>query len=229
MFRKFASIAHPEKYTYLYDSEAWDTVARVNMHMRMFDTHGRITPIGEEFAADYLTSLVAAMLAVRGFGDTELAEEVAWRFPTAPNAELIAFACSVKDNDMTGCAPRRYYSLEVRKITADPAKQNDKRYERIESGHDGSAEAVYRMLSKQHQRGLENFILADAIRRFLIGKPGYGSIAEPTEFLKWDCCTEAEAVSSQVRQAIDAIRSICEAHRLLRNTKHFLECHVNKV
>jgi hypothetical protein len=231
-FTKFPSLAYPAKYGYIYDSGSWKTHALVDMHMLMFETYGDghtqhspELPIVEQFTADYLNSLAAAMLA-----DPELADTMTWRFPHLPDPARIAFAASVIDNDETGYAKPRYYSLEFLKVTSAD-KRHDKRWERIERRHDGSGGAIYNMLHQDYARGLENFVLADAIRGWLNKSPkhGYGSMAEPTEWLKWHGCWSASdphvatMKSNEIRQAIDVIRSIIEASRNLRNAKAWLD------
>jgi hypothetical protein len=218
VFRKFPSLAHPAKYGYLYDSSSWKSYAPVDRHMLMFETYGDglisgecWVTVGTELAADYLLSLAAAMLT-----DGELAELMTWRFPTPPSLDLIAFAATVRD-EPDNYKPR-YYSLEFLKVSSSPSKAHDKRWERIERRHDGSGGAIYNMLHRDYVSGLDNFVLADTIRTWMNQKHGYGSMAEPTEFLKWDRCQAAD-----VRHAISVIRSITEAARNLRHAKSYLE------
>ena len=98
MHRKFASIQNPEKYGYAYDSEAFDSNAEVDWHMRMFETYGDGLcqhsgdwPITTHFMPDYLASLATAMM-----NDPELVERVIFNFCQMPSAKTIAFCASVK-------------------------------------------------------------------------------------------------------------------------------------
>jgi hypothetical protein len=224
MLRKFASLKEPAKYGYAFDTDCYDSTAFFSDKLRMFETYGdglcqhsREWAVQVESLADYLASLATAMLA----GDEELIKHARWEFREHTDVAAIEFAASVvfkpvKREDgqpLTYEKTRRYYSMEERKISAAPAKEYDKRYQRIESWCDGSVEAIYRMIIPQYAKGMEFYAYADAIRNWCLDcnhkdRPvWYGLTAQ---FLKWFGGDRQKA--QDLRYAWNACRGIFQAY-----------------
>src|SRR5664279_1332330 len=99
MFKKFASIAYPEKYGYIFDSEGYSTRENaVHSHFKMFETyndgmtqHSGDWCVTSEYIADYLASAAQAMLT-----DDELAQNMAYSIWRRPDVKEIAFAASIE-------------------------------------------------------------------------------------------------------------------------------------
>jgi hypothetical protein len=200
MLAKFLSLREPAKYGYAYDSDCYDGKAFFSSHFRQFQTYGdgltqhtRDWPVQVEFLADYLASLAAMMM-----DDAELCNNVRFEFPQ-PHAKDIEFTASIifkglKNADgADSCYEKtvRYYSLEERKISAAPAKQYDKRYQKIEPWCDGKPDAIYRMLVPEWGNGMHHYGYADSIRDWCLNdfskdsKRPVWDQGLPAQFLKW--------------------------------------------
>ena len=226
MHRKFASLQHPEQYGYAYDSEAFDSNAEVDWHMRMFHTYGDGLcqhsgdwPIATQFMPDYLASLAKAMLE-----DTELVERSTFDFCRVPTNKTIAFCASVKwkESDREW-GKRRYYSVSELKISNSRSKEHDKRYQEIREWNDGTPEAIYRMCIPDYSRALQMYSTAQAIREWCSEESGRGWMELPAIFLKWfDLDTR---IAQDMHYAFNACKLLCQAHSLRGQA----QCHLNNV
>jgi hypothetical protein len=222
MRKVFASIGHPAKYGYAYDSSpTYRNNVVVDSHFEQFETYGDglcqhsgSWSVGTEYIADYFLSLAVAMLAAE---DTTLVEEVSYIVGRRPADSSIEFAKSVIFNEHS---KTRYYSVDEEKISSSSTKQHDKRYERIEKWHDGSPEAIYRILIKDYSSGIQRFAYASAIRDYLMAGSRTGWMDMPAEFLKW---TEDREASRRIRDGYEACRNIAQAHHL----RHAAQCHID--
>ena len=240
MLRKFASIKHPTEFGYSFDSEAWTSGAPIDTHFRMFQTfgdgliqHSGDWAITSEYFADYLTSLAQAMLA-----DEELCERTYYMLMRGPSKEEIAFAASVvfkPDDSLTRTygdgsqflaeKKQRYFSLEEKKITANREKEHDKRYQKLERGHDGSVESVYRILLPDYCKGLGFFQWAWHIREWAMATDGkyMGLVAE---FLGW---TKDRDEARAMAHAFECVRNVAESYRLRRAAESDIESYKRNV
>jgi hypothetical protein len=214
MFKRFASIGHPQEFGYSFDSEAWDSKAPIESHFRVFHNYGDgLTAHSPDWSVqleqlpDYLASLAQAMLA-----DDELAQNLYYTIWRRPDAKRIAWASTViyKAPKEGEYGKRRYFSAKEMKVSASPAKEHDKRYEEIRDIHDGSAKSIFRILIPEYADGLEKYATAEAIRDWLMEHDGYMELA--AEFLKWFNGDREKA--RQLRDAYDACRHITESYRL---------------
>lgn len=214
MRTKFASIAKPAEYAYVFDSDAYDSHPQVDSHFRMFATYGDGLcqhsgdwAITTEFMADYLASLATVMLA-----DEELTKHAAYELTHAPSLKDIEFAASVvfKESDRDW-SHRRYYSTSERKLTSSRAKQHDKRYEEIAEWNNGTPAAIYRMLIPSYAHGLIMYTYADAIRNWSLDQTKL-HMDMPAEFLNWFPGDRDKV--QHLRHAYNACLSLARAYQL---------------
>jgi hypothetical protein len=170
VFRKFASVANPEKYGYAFDSDSWHSTDRypVENKFRMFETYGDgLTQhsgdwaVTYDFLGDYLISLASYMLAHRE--DGELFERIAYIVLNGPRKALIDFAAGIKWTEKDEpYGKQRYYSLAEQKITRNQEKRHDIRYKEIDKYLDGSARSIYQILmsDKEYADGMERLCTA---------------------------------------------------------------------
>lgn len=224
MFRKFASIAHSDKYGYAYDSEKWEyrTAPFLQMKFRMFETcgdgltqHSPDWSVTEDFATDYLFSLAAVMIE-----DEELARDAAYCFNDKPRAEIIKFASALvynpeKDKEW---AKQRFFYLGEQKVTRNPDKRHDDRYKELKDWHDGTPKSIYSIIVPEHCHGLTRWIYANAVRDWAGENMKNGFMEMPAVHLGWF----KDGVKSQgeqfqrareFRDAVESCQSIGESYR----------------
>ncbi len=212
MRKEFKSLGYPEQHGYIYDGDSYQSYAPIDQRFRMFAWYGFEENLRSNewaldiaHAGDYLHSLAMAAL-----GDDELAMAIRWRFDPVAQPETIAFAAEkIRYSPEVDGAKRRYFSLSLKKIGNNHNLQYDKRYQSLESYHDGSAKMVHSLLSPEHPSGLERFILADQIREYMNAKYGYGEMEHPSVFLGWSEREDHEGVrlSADVRNGIELCRA----------------------
>jgi hypothetical protein len=214
MRTKFASIAKPNEFAYVFDTDAYDSSPQVDSHFRMFATYGDgfcqhsgDWTITTEFMADYLASMATVMLA-----DEELTKRAAYELTRAPSLKDIEFAASVvfKESDRDW-SHRRYYSTSERKLTSSRAKQHDKRYEEVSEWNNGTPAAIYRMLIPSYAHGLTMYAYADAIRNWSLNQTKL-YMEMPAEFLNWFPGDRDKL--QQLRYAFNACLNLARAYQL---------------
>lgn len=227
MHKRFQSINHPEQFGYAYDSEQWIGNGQVDPTFRQYKTYGdNLTQhsgdwgVTTEFMADYCLSLAAAMV-----DDQELSDKLEYIFRRGPSVADIEFAASVRfkpsDDDYS---KRRYFSLDEKKISSSSAKEHDKRYTLITKYHDGSPEAIYRLLTPEYSSGLTKYLYATAIRDWVLTQKGmYMDFA--ADFLKfWGNTDRTDTPKSrELRDAVDSVQAICQSWMLRRQVERHLE------
>jgi hypothetical protein len=215
MFRKFASIAHPDKYGYAYDSEQYKG-GELSPRFRQFETYGdrNIQHSGDwaitlDFAIDYLNSLTVAML-----DDEELCDAMSYPLNHRPSTEDLKFSASLKYNEVkdSGWNKTRYFSVAKRKVTRDQEKSHDDRYTELKPWHNGTPEAIFAMVVHEYSTGLERWQYAQTVREWAEANLKNGFMEMPAVFLKW--FNQDYELARQFRSAFTACRSLSEAHRL---------------
>jgi hypothetical protein len=198
-------------------------------HFRVFHNYGdalvQHSPdwsVTLDLLADYLASLAQAMLT-----DEELAQNLLFTIWRRPSAKQIAWAATVvykkpKDGEY---GKARYFSANEMKVSNAPSKQYDKRFEEIREIHDGSPNSIFRILVPEYANGLEKYIIAEAIRDYLIEHDGHMELA--AEFLKWFERDREKA--RQLRDAYEACRHITESYRLKAAVESSLENYKRQV
>lgn len=206
----FASIAHPEKYGYAFDSDSYSGNT-VYSCFRMFETmgdgltqHSGDWSVTWEYVIDYLYSLASAMQT-----DDDLIAATAYAVTRKPLTEAIEFAASVvwKDSD-DNYDKRRFYSLEQRKI-GGRAKQYDKRYKEISVYQDGTRASILNMVTPDYADGLMRFQYAMAVNEYSFNQKK--SIPEGNNLPIW-----FEGDSSKrlhLRNALRACQNLVEARQ----------------
>jgi hypothetical protein len=89
-------------------------------------------------------SLAEAMLA-----DEELSQTLLFTFARRPSVKQIEFAASIKykaAEEKDWNKSRRWFSVLEMKVSKSPSRQHDKRYEEVRDIHDGTPNAIYRMV-----------------------------------------------------------------------------------
>lgn len=226
---KFKSFKQPDKYGYSYDTDAWTSRAEVSSAFRIFETYGDgLTqhsgdwPITKDFLPDYLASLAVAMSEP---DPDELIQSVGYTLSRGPSDEEIAFAAGViwKESDQDW-NKRRWFSLELKKITSSAAKEHDKRFSRIEKHHDGTPGAVYTILKPEYSGDLERYLYAEGVRTWFNHLPNGQHMDMAPLFLGWWKEEWRDNGSQRVREecrflanALEACKFLIEAHRLRDN------------
>ncbi len=112
----------------------------------------------------------------------ELLNNARYSLASRPNREAIEFAASIRWNEKK----RQYYSVSEQKVSSSEAKRHDKRYFEITDVHDGSPNAIFRVLVREYSDGIEKYAYASAIRDWLLEDTDHrGYMQLPGEFLKW--------------------------------------------
>jgi hypothetical protein len=235
MFRKFASIAHSDKYGYTFDTDKWEYRSNpfLSQKFRMFETYGdRMTqhshdwPVSEEFAIDYLFSLAAAML-----DDEELAEKASHSFSGGVHKDTLKFAASLvfnpdKDKEW---GKTRYFSMSLGKVTRDREKQHDDRYKQLNEYQDGTPKSILALVTDQHCDGLEMWFIADAVRNWCADNLKNGWMEMPAVQLKWFEGKQSDqyAMARLFRDAVEACQNAGEWLRMKRNATAGVENYRN--
>lgn len=194
VFRKFASVAQPEKYGYAFDSDSWQSGNSypIESKFRMFETYGDgLTQhsgdwaITYEYLADYLISLAVYMLAHKE--DAVLFDRIGYIVLNGPRLKLVEFASTVVWNEKDEpYGKTRYYSLTEQKITRNQDKRHDKRFREIDKYHTGGAQSILNILlsDKEYADGMERLCYAFAVKSFVDDQP-QGWCDHPTTLLGW--------------------------------------------
>lgn len=237
-FVRFPSLMHPTELGYAFDSSAYRRDnGGIESKFRAYHTYGHgLTQhsndwsITYEHLGDYLASLATYMLKNRPASlevnqeDPDLSESerthrelyraLSYIVLERPRQEQIEFAASIiwKESDEE-YRKRRYYSIELKKITKDREKEHDKRYKQIERSDDGSAEAVLRMIVPQHCDGMDRYCYAVAITDWFHTQPH--KWCESAAYLVgwWKDESEASTKKAILRYGFEAARKIAMSYR----------------
>jgi hypothetical protein len=231
MFIKFPSIAHGDKYGYLFNSDEWQG-GEICPRMRFFETYGHglvqhspDRPITKEFVKDWLISAAAFMLTedVKAEEDT-LTVGLAYILNEDTRVDKIAFASKLVWTDKDEKAPynkRRFYSMELLKVSSNYDKRHDKRYSELNESHNGSAQSIFNLVLPHYSTGLRSFQTAIAIAEWLEKQDDRRGMDHAAQFVGWvpkgDYSDYRAAV--EIREAFDAAQAITKAARLLRYAK----------
>lgn len=212
-FFKFASLAHPAKYGYAFDTSAYSSNCETHYYFRQFETYGDglVQHSGDwgvtfEYLADYCASLAAAML-----DNPELVAAAGYVFGSdSDDAANIAFAAGVawRESD-NGYTKRRYVSIDLRKMGGD-SKRYDKRFVEVNRHMDGSCASIMRLICKDYIRGFDYWMKSEAVRVWASSQkthPGYGEGWR--EYFNGDWHK-----TNSLRRSVAAVRSLTEAARL---------------
>lgn len=216
----FPSLAHSKKYSYAYDSSAWNGT-ETNSSFRMYESNGDglIQHSGDwavtlEYLTDYLASLASAMLP-----NEELTREVMYVVCRRPSRDKIEFAASVvwKDSD-NDYGKRRYYSIKEFKVKGRAA-QYDTRYSELNKYQDGSRASIYKIVTSDYADGLERFQNWDAIREWEGEQKKHILLGEGApEWFGGDYSKYA-----RLRNALASCRFIADAYQFRLNAESNLE------
>lgn len=166
----FPSIEFPDKrFTWwesCYDSPLYSSLNgnryTLDEHAGQYETYGHDDcqhshegGVARDQWVDYLTSLGAYLVE-----HPNDAEYVASNWPHAENMKQVQLAIGLK---YKGEGKRQYFNLEECKVSTSDSKRHDKRWEMVNSYHDGSLKAVYCVLVKEWYGQLQRFSLVSAI------------------------------------------------------------------
>ena len=214
---RFASIAYPSKYAYLYDTGYYSD-GPVNEHFRMYETYGDgLTQhssdwaLQPEYIGDYLISLATAMLK-----DDELAAAARYQFNRDDKAK-IEFAASIiykADDTHTWREKKdRYFSMEEKRITTSANRQYDKRYEKVTSRQDGTPLAIMNLVCPEYAGTLDKLAIAIAVREYVNAQPsGYMELAA-----RFIGLTKDHESARRIERAYEACEYIVKAYCLREN------------
>jgi hypothetical protein len=246
MLRRFASLAHGERYSYSFDSDVFRYTSgfKIEDKFRMYESlghgltqHSNDWPVTAEFLTDYFYSLGTEML--KESDDREdFIRAVGYQMSREPQKETIEFAASVIFNESDKeYGKRRYFSISERKITRNQDKRHDKRYTEISDLHDGSPERVYKMILPEYADGLEMYCYARKVREWFYSddnkRKNRQSMDFPPVFLewftddkqrdRWDKSRDLGNAFSTVQSIITAWQSKLYAQNELENYQRSLE------
>ncbi|GAC1495712.1 MAG: hypothetical protein NVS1B6_00100 [Steroidobacteraceae bacterium] len=191
----------------------------------MFDTYGdglcQHSPewtVPVEFLTDYLASLAAAALK-----DRELALAMRYTINRGLQRDIsYDFASKVIHKEPVApqtYLPRRYFSRDLRKISASDKCRHDKRYEEIDSGMDGSPLGMLRVLRESHWDWLETYGCMYGMALWF-GRVHDRSIGYPADLL------DATAFSGDRARELDQAYTLClkviEGHQAFRYVEEAL-------
>ena len=229
MYRRFASLMHPNEFGYAYDSGGdWSSNVHVCREFKMYQTYGdNLTqhstawPITREYFADYLASLAAYLVAnpdEPNTGEETLTATLGYHFIDGPRDDGIEFCASVvyRESDKSW-DKRRYYSVSERKI-GGKAKEHDKRYQEIAEWNDGKPNAILRMILPDYSYDLKRYCYACKIKDW-VGRQKNGWMPSVLEFLDWKeyygrYDSPQQAKGEILETAFDLIVSVIERYRL---------------
>ena len=225
MFRKFKSLGKSNEFGYSYDSQQWDSRAPIESNFRVFQNyndgltaHSPDWSVQLEQLPDYLMSLAEAMRT-----DDELAQALVFTFARRPSLKEIEFAASViykAREEKDWLKSRRWFSAKELKVSKAPSKEHDKRYEEVRDVHDGSPNLIFRILVGEYSSGLQKYLIADAIRDWVLAQDGGMYMPLTAELLKW---TDDRDKARQLRDAFEACKHITESYRLRAATESAIE------
>jgi hypothetical protein len=212
----FKSVLHPDKIAYrLTDDWDWNKKgnAPLSVYLTQFETYGDgMTQHSGDWAVqfaditDLCISLTQAIVA--DFGND------AWKqlsyFLHESNQELIAFALTIKHRDDKA----QWFNLADRKLSSSESKRHDKRWEHVESWHDGTPASALAIIlnANQHCDWLQKLCWADDLRT-ACNYPYWEDIFKPTKDLAGDwqqafhalrACGRAVAAMDYASRAADS-------------------------
>lgn len=219
----FASLEHPAKFGYAYDTDHWSMNAPVDTKFRQFQTfndglcqHSGDYPITIEYMADYLAALAAVMLT-----DEALTKELQYLFTRGPAKDDMEFCASVifkpADDTTSWEKKTRYFSVSLKQVSSNESKRHDNRFAKVEKWHDGSAGAIFQMLAKESDSGLDKYQRAHVMHEWVRELASNRSSTKvymdlPGVFLNWFKDPEGPADRArQLRDAYDACVSTAKA------------------
>ena len=228
MYKRFPSLAYPDKYAYAYDSGNYDSRSTaVDSHFRMYETYGHgLTAhspdwgITTEFLADYLFSLASFARS-----DDEFLRDLYFTMHRVPSDREIEFAASViykpiPEEKRYSKNSRKYFSLKERKLSSADAKEFDKRYTEITDRFDGSAKSIIAVLlwDKMDWVGQwERFQTVSAVHDWIQKRETTDLWMEmPVVYLEWfktDRANEREN-ARDIQSAYRILQHLTEAYRL---------------
>ncbi len=232
MHRKFASIAHPDKYGYTYDSDKWEYRATpfLSATFRMFETYGdgmcqhsTDFPVTEDYAIDYLFSLAAVLIE-----DEELADRLVYEFHQTISIDALKFAASLVYDSAKDAAwdKKRYYSMELQKVTRNREKQHDNRYKELNEFQNSTPESIFALLNGEHSNGLQAWQRAERVREWCADNLKKNQYMEmPAVYLKWFQGVQHDQYDQarRFRDAFYACQSAADIHRLKKNATQEVE------
>lgn len=170
MQHRFKSLLNPDKYGFAYDTDGdWNkyyhTVQPLDWKAWMFETlgdgftqHSPLAPVGAELFADYCLSLAQFILEM-----PDDPEHTIFRFGIVHlSKDLADFAFQVRKTEKEiEAGTRKWFNLQERKLSTNPAKQHDKRWNEIHCTEDGSTGGAFNVIMAIKTR-------ADLLERYTI-------------------------------------------------------------
>ena len=203
-----------------YSSDNWSTRGNAPFccNILSYDTYGDgLTQHSGAYVAQFADTTDICLSVAKAILDDPKNEE--WRkldsFLYRRSDSQIRFALSVKYLE----GKRQFYSMNLEKLTrAD--KGNDRRYEKVESWHDGGAAATLSLLISSHMEWLERLYIAERLRDLNYKQNGcffsWEQMLPPTTELRGDW-----------QQSFVALINALKAVNHLESTGRVLECALN--
>jgi hypothetical protein len=221
---KFASLAQSDKIGYAYDTEHWSMNAPIESKFRAFNTYGDGLcqhsgdwAITVETLTDYLASLATAMLA-----DEALLKELRYMFASRIPVADFEFCAGVIFKPVSDESPwekkTRYFSVQLKQLSSTESKRHDNRFTKVETWCDGTAEAIFHMLNKDHHSGFDKYKRAHEMHEWVREcSNAFPKVYmdQPAVFLKWFEDPEGKGDRArQLREAYDACAYLAKSYSL---------------
>lgn len=205
MIVTFPSTTNPENIRFGYDSDLWNSAPVFPRFTYTKLKDGEISwpanaILSVDLAGDYFISLAQVMVK-----NDDLCRDLRWRFTSGPSEDELNFAAKI----VFKSKKTRYYSRELRKITATSSKQYDRRYEKITEDMNGSPSSMFAILGTSSS-GIVRYACAYAIHKWLNASRSRWrkwSMDLPAQVLNWthdyDSCRAIQAGWEACLQAIE--------------------------
>ena len=179
----FPSTTNPETIQFGYDSNLWQEapVHQRFTYSKLKDGEGLWLPhfqLPINYVGDYFISLAREMAK-----NDELCCDLRWTFTSGPSDDELTFASKV----VYKSKKTRYYSRDLKKITAISSNQYDRRYEIITESMDGSPDSMFAIL-RYSTSGVTRYAYANAINKWLNASRrrwSKWSMELPAQVLNW--------------------------------------------
>lgn len=210
----FDSVLAPNERRFVLDTDRWDYSNRGQVDHRMlyFETmgdgntaHSPDRPITRAMMIDWMLS---AALYMADSSDDKFASEVSF-MATPVYTSDIAFAASVRHKEFEQWDKRQRYSLDLRKVSAAPKYEHDKRWEVTSEWMDGTQEATARLLYKSFWDPFSIYACHESVRDWYIDKSSdYGTMPLDRMGDGWTDAGRSADVHNAFRHMRDIARAI---------------------
>jgi hypothetical protein len=222
---EFPSIANPEKYLFVYDTEQYQSAPISGNFLYRIRRHDNSWQYPDQLSislfGEYLASLASVMI-----DNDDLCRSLKYRLDCGPEIDRIKFAAKVVYKEGK---KKKYYSLSLARVSAVNAKQYDRRFEPIAENMNGSPESIMNLLFFERgymNDGLSKFAYAVAIYKWANNEKKYYRkfhLSQPAIMVKF---TESYNEAYAIQSAWDACIRALDIWKMKNEHKSDLEQYV---